>query len=196
MLSTSDLLSIKKKPSEKDISLQTLQTFYKENLCDRVFIFELDDPDRPVIKIRFHENHLCHLLGIQYVVKKLKNKSEYSGAKGYQKLENGTLTIDFLKQTNNTWYKSKKNRMLYFPFVLQVVSNPTVIVFSDENLQTKLDFDIILYNHTDNTYLHLGLDKTSGSEFYYPKSFYEQKKDDHINGRKQLTIESIKVELD
>lgn len=196
MLSVTDLLTIKNKPAEKDITLQTIQQFYKEHLCGRLFTFELDDPDRPTVKLRFKERHLCHLLGIQYVVDKLRNKYDYLGEKGYKKLEDGTLSFQFLKTTNNTWFKSKKNRMLYFPFTHQIVNNPTVIIFSSEGLNTSLDLDIILYNQLNNTYLHLGLDKDPDSDYYYPKSFYDRKKDDHINGRKLLPVKSIKVEID
>jgi hypothetical protein len=196
MLSVTDLLTISTKPAEKDISLQTIQQFYKEHLCDRVFTFVLDDKDRSTVKIRFLERHLCHLLGIQHIVQRLKNKYDYAGEKGYKNLENGTLSIDFLKKSNNTWYKSKKNRILYFPFIHQLVQNPTVIVFTVGNLSTKLDVDIILYSHMDNTYLHLGIDKDSDSDFYYPKSFYDRKKDDHIAGRTVLPVKSLKIEID
>ncbi|NUH86520.1 hypothetical protein HUN92_23145 [Bacillus firmus] len=106
------------------------------------------------------------------------------------------LTFDFLKATDRTWFKSKRNRMLYFPFVHQIVQNPTVIVFSNDGLNTNLDVDIILYNHLDNTYLHLGLDKDPDSDYYYPKSFYDRKKDDHISGRVQLPVKHINIEID
>lgn len=196
MLSVTDLLTIQSLPHEKDISLQTIQQFYKEHLCGKVFIIHLDDEDRKTVKLRFEEKHLCHLLGIHYVVKKLKNKYDYIGEKGYKKVENGTVTFDFLKTTNKDWFKSKKKRMLYFPFIYQIVQRPLVIVFSLENLTTRLDVDIILYNHTDNTYLHLGLDQDSDSNFYYPKSFYDRKKDDHIAGRTVLRVLGVDIEND
>jgi hypothetical protein len=196
MLSATDLLTITTKPSEQDVSLQIIHQFYKEHLCGRVFTFELDDAVRPIVKLRFLERHLCHLLGIQYVVKNLKNKYDYSGEDGAKKLEDGTLSFDFLKTTNKAWYKSKQRRMLYFPFVYQIVNNPTVIVFSTNGLNTMLDVDIILYNHVNNTYLHLGLDKDPDSDYYYPKSFYDRKQDDHIVGRTVLPIKKISIEID
>ncbi|MDW2879682.1 MULTISPECIES: PBECR4 domain-containing protein [Bacillaceae] len=196
MLSVTDLLSLQSKPLEKDITLQTIQQFYKEHLCDRLFTFELDDEERPLVNLRFHEKDLCHLLGIHYVVQKLKNKYDYSGEKGYRKLKDGTVSFDFLKTTNKVWFKSKRNRMLYLPFIYQIVHSPSVIVFSAENLNTNLDVDIILYSHQDNTYLHLGVDKDADSSFYYPKSFYDRKKDDHIAGRKQLNVKAVKIQTD
>lgn len=196
MLSVTDLLSLTAKPKEKDISLQVIQTFYKEHLCDRLFIFELDDPQRPMIKLRFKEANLCHLLGIHHILKPTKKGASYAGRNGYNLLENGTITFESLKKTNKQGFKSKKNRMLYFPFVYQVLQNPTAIIFSSDNLTTRIDLDIILYNHLDNTYLHLGLDKDHNSDFYYPKSFYDRKKDDHIVNQMELTIKSKRIELD
>lgn len=196
MLSATDLLTITAKPSETDISLEILHQFYKEHLCGRVFTFELDDTARSMVKLRFLDRHLCHLLGIQHIVKSLKNKYDYLGKKGSGKLENGTLTIDFLKKTNKAWYKSKRDRILYFPFVHQIVKNPTVIVFSSDGLNTNIVVDIILYNQVNNTFLHLGLDKDTDSDFYYPKSFYDRKNDDHITGRTVLPVKSIKIDID
>jgi hypothetical protein len=194
MLSVTDLLTLQNLPSESDLTLQTIQEFYEEHLCNRVFVFNLDDEDYPVIKLRFEKRHLCHLLGIQYVVKGLKKKSIYSGEKGYKQIENGTVTFDFLKKTNIQWYKSKKKRMLYTPFIYQIVANPTIIEFTPGNLTTRLDVDIIFYNQVDNTYLHLGLEKDTDSDFYYPKSFFDRKKDDHIEGRRQLTVLTTEIE--
>lgn len=42
MLNIEELLSIKSKPNEKDVSLQLYAQFYENHLCNRVFIFELD----------------------------------------------------------------------------------------------------------------------------------------------------------
>lgn len=196
MLSTTDLLTVSTMPKEKDVSLQTIQSFYKEHLCDRVFVFHLDDETRKEIKVRFDEKDLCHLLGIQYVVRGLKNKYDYSGKAGYQRLEDGTVTFDFLKKTDKNWYKSKKKRMLYFPFVYQIIHNPSVIEYTPPNNTTRLDLDIIIYSHLDKTYLHLGIDKDVDSDYYYPKTFYDRKKDDHITGRTILTVKKVEEILD
>lgn len=196
MLSVTDLLTINTKLKKKDITLQNIQTFYKEHLCGREFTFKLDDKTRPIVKLRFNEKDLCHLLGIHYIVGCLRNKYDYIGIKGYQKIENGTMTFDSLHTTNKKWFNSQKNRILYFPFVYQIVNNPSVIIFSKSDQNSKLDLDIILYNHMDNTYLHLGLDKDHDSDFYYPKSFFDRKKDDYITGRDELTVLDIEIKID
>jgi hypothetical protein len=196
MLSVTDLLTIQTKPKVNDISLQTIQEFYKEHLCDRLFVYELEDTDRPIIKLRFSEFHLSHLLGFHYILKPTRKGTSYTGQSGYDRIKDGTVTFDFLKQANNQWFKSKKNRMLYFPFVYQILQNPTAIIFDQQLVSTRLDVDIILYNQLNNTYLHLGIDKDEDSDFYYPKSFYDRKKDDHITGQKQVIIKSKRIEMD
>lgn len=196
MLSATDLLTITSKPNVKDLSLQTIQEFYEEYLCGRLFIFELDDSVRSTVRLRFKERDLCHLLGIQYIVKRLKNKYDYAGEKGYKKLEDGTVTFEFLKRTNNAWFKSKRNRMLYFPFVYQIVNNPTAIIFSSGGLSTSLVADIIFYNKVNNIYLHLALDKDPDSDYYYPKSFFDRNKDDFIKNRTHLLVKSVTIKTD
>ncbi|MED4534850.1 PBECR4 domain-containing protein [Metabacillus fastidiosus] len=196
MLSVTDFLTIQAKPKEADISLQTIQEFYKEHLCNRLFVFELEDDSRPVVKLRFEENNLPHLLGIQHIMKGIKKSHLYIGQSGYDLMKNGTLTLNLLKTTNKSWYKSKKDRILYFPFVYQILNNPTAIIFDNSIANTNIDVDIILYNKLNNIYLHLGIDRSSGSEFYYPKSFYDRKKDDHITGQSPINIKSKRIEID
>ncbi|WP_019244574.1 MULTISPECIES: PBECR4 domain-containing protein [Bacillus] len=196
MLSTTDLLTISTMPNEKNLSLQTIQAFYKEHLCDRLFIFHLENEIIHTIKLRFEEANLCHLLGIQYVVQNLRNKYEYSGQKGYDKIENGTVTFDFLKKTHNKWYKSKRKRMLYFPFTHQIISAPTIIEYQPHNEKTNLKLDLIIYSHLDNTYLHLGLDKDKDSDYYYPKSFFDRKKDDIISSSTSIPVNSVNIIID
>lgn len=195
MLSTTDLLTIQTMPSEKDVALQTIQMFYKEHLCQRLFTFHLDDTKRSIIKLRFEERHLCHLLGIQYCVDGRK-KHDYAGQKGYELIENGTVTFDSLKKHNKNAFKSKKKRMLYFSFVHQIMQNPSVIEYTPHNQTSLLKLDVIFYNYVDNTYLHLGLDKDTDSDYYYPKSFFDRKKNDRIVGNNQIPILKTEIVLD
>jgi hypothetical protein len=63
-------------------------------------------------------------------------------------------------------------------------------------VSTTIDVDIILYNNINNTYLHLGIDKDKNSDFYYPKSFYDRNKNDHIVGQTPVAIKSLRIEMD
>ncbi|MBA9043112.1 hypothetical protein HNP21_006290 [Bacillus aryabhattai] len=197
MLSVTDLLTIQTKPLQADVSLFTIQEFYEEHLCNRLFIFETDDTQRPIISLRFEEANFCHLLGIQHVFQGQRNSSQYVGQTGYDLIKNNVVTFNTMNQKpTKKNFKDKRNRMLYFPFVHQILKNPTSIIFSNANLPTNIDVDIILYNHLDNKYLHLGVDKENDSQYYHPKTFFDRSKDDFIVNQKKLTIKSIRVELD
>lgn len=190
MLSVTDLLTITTKPRQNDIDLKTILFFYEEHLCTRKFIFELDDRDRPLVHIHFEPDQLCHLLGIHYILKGKK----FSGQSGFNLIKDGTVTFEYLNKVNQTWFKSKRNRMLYFPFVYQLLQNPTVIQFSAIKANTSVDIELILYNQHDNGYLHLGISKYPNSEIYFPKSFYERNNRHHIDGQIVINIKSINIE--
>ncbi|MED3346598.1 MULTISPECIES: PBECR4 domain-containing protein [Bacteria] len=196
MLSVTDLLTLNTKPSLKDITLQTIQEFYSEHLCKKVFIFELDSPDFPLVRLRFEEDNFCHLLGIQHVLKSQKGGTSYIGQEGYNLIKKGTVTFDFMKTKNKQGFKSKKNRMLYFPFVYQVLNSPTITKFSRAHLTTNIDLDILFYTQTHNIYLHLGLGQDNTTDYFYPKTFYDRKRNDHIDGQEELTLKSMSIELD
>lgn len=194
MLTVTDLLTIVNKPNQSNVSLQTIQIFYEEHLCNRLFVFQTDSKDHPTIKIRFEEDNLCHLLGFQYILRPLKDGTKYTGQPGYNLIKDGTVTFEYIKSTNNKRFKGQQDRMLYFPFVYQIVSNPTAITFNKPEIQ--LDVEIIFYNQVHNVYLHLGLGKQVDTDYYYPKSFFPRKKDDYISNQTLVNMISKQVILD
>lgn len=165
MLRVEDLLVIQQMPRESDLSLELIRQFYKLHLCDRIFILELDDGTE--IHFMFEEDNLCHLLGIHHIL----GSHKFQGQSGYDLIVDGTTTIQFLKRQNKQAYKSKKQRILYFPFVYQMIWNPVLIEYTGQ-VNTRMDFEIILFNMIDRKYLHLGLRKYKNSHFYYPVSFF------------------------
>jgi phage-Barnase-EndoU-ColicinE5/D-RelE like nuclease4 len=199
MLSVTDLLNLTKKPKRKFLSLQTIQQFYKEHLCDRVFIFETDNTERPIIKLRFKEEHLCHLLGFQYLFDEKRFGKTYIGEDGYNLIQDGTVTFEFIENTNPNGLPKYENRILFFPFVHQILQNPKSIVFLPENVpfKSKLKADLIFYNHLNKRYVHLGLDRfKKRPQNYYPKSFFERRDKNFIDGQTEINIISTNTILD
>jgi hypothetical protein len=199
MLSVTDLLTLTKKPKRKFLSLLALQQFYKEHLCDRVFTFETDSIERPIVKLRFKEEHLCHLLGFQYLFDEKRYGKMYIGNDGYDLIKNGTVTFEFIEQTNPTEFAKYENRILFFPFVHQILQNPQTIVFQPENVpfKSKLKADLIFYNHLNKRYIHLGLDRfKKRPQNYYPKSFFERRDKNFIDGQAEINIISTNILLD
>ena len=196
MLSVTDLLTLTKKPKRKFLSLLTIQQFYKEHLCDRLFIFETDNVERPVIKLRFKEEHLCHLLGLHYIFDEKRHGTAYIGDEGYNLIKNGTLTFEFIEQIDKNALSKNENRILFFPFTYQILQNPTSIVFLPETVpfKSQLKVDLIFYNRLNNRYIHLGLDRFKNRpQNYFPKSFFDRRDTNFIDGQKEMNIISIKT---
>ncbi|MGZ4111816.1 MAG: PBECR4 domain-containing protein [Tumebacillaceae bacterium] len=190
MLTIDDLLTLQRMPRESDISLELFQQFYKLYLCDQIFIFELEDGKE--IKLQFEEDNLCHLLGIHHILKHRR----YKGQSGYELIVDGTVTIQFLKQQNKIGYQSKKHRLLYFPFVYQMILTPLLVEYSGTGMQSSMDFELIIYNSVDRKYLHLGLRKDRDSDFYYPVSFFEDSRDRYVSGQKLISVHHVRIDRD
>lgn len=193
-LTAIDLCSITTKPKMNEFTFETLLEFYEENLCNRLFIYHLGEPANKVIKLRFEEKRLCHLLGFQHIFKGLKNATDYVGQSGYDLLQKQEVTFDTFKDKGlKMKFKDKKNRILYFPFVHQILLNPTAIIFSNENLSTNIETEFFFYRLQDKCYLHLGVDSDGQNPYYFPKTFVERTNRDFIEG--QITVPVLKVEI-
>lgn len=197
MLTVNDLRVLASKPKLNDFTFETLLDFYEQHLCNRLFVYELGHPVNTIIKLRFEEDKLCHLLGFQHVFKKRRNASRYVGQSGYDLLRKGNITFDTLKEIDiKSNFKSKKNRMLYFPFVYQILYNPTAILFSNESLSTDIETEFIFYNIHNQTYLHLGVDSDGQNPYYFPKTFLERNNNDFVEGQTPVAILRMEVILD
>ncbi|MCU5096132.1 PBECR4 domain-containing protein [Bacillus wiedmannii] len=199
MLSVTDLLTLERKPKMSHLSLLTIQQFYKEHLCGRRFIYSTDDPHRPTIRLRFKEEELCHLLGFQHIFEKQRFGSTYIGESGYNLMRSGELTFDFIKETNEEGLKQYENRMLFFPFVHQILKNPDSVIFDPKCVpfKTKLQADLIFYNEQNRRYLHLFLDhykKRPGN--YFPRSFFDRRDNKLLVGQAPVTVTKTDIILD
>jgi len=127
-LSVQDLLSLQKVPSAEELSLQTIAFFYEEHISRRQIVYNISHKRRE-IRLRFKEGDLCHLLGIHHTLKGWEN----TGEKGFNKLKKGVVTLETLK-ANAGLYKKNLFRILYFPFVYQLISNPKIITGDREDI--------------------------------------------------------------
>ncbi|MBP2080125.1 PBECR4 domain-containing protein [Oceanobacillus polygoni] len=192
-LTVEDLKTINKKPLESEISLQVISDFYRDCLMNRIFEFQIDYPNQPVVKLRFEEDNMCHLLGFQHIFEDEPNAKSFTGFSGYDYICTGVVTMDTLKQNHiKDKYKEHRERVLYFPFILQLLQHPTVILFSNEHLNTKISTEFILYDNRNNRYIHLGLDKHGGTDYYFPRTFFVRKKNDYIDAQTEIEIVAIK----
>ncbi len=192
MFTEQDLLTLSNKPKITDVSLQLYADFYENHLCNKIFEYELENKTHQKVNLQFGKGDMCHLLGIHHIFKGVKNKKEYAGESGFQKIKNGTVTFDFLKQKNNPIFKSKQNRILYFPFIHQVLMSSTVLLFRNDGL-TKIDADLMFYNQQNGIFFHLGIVKDNTGNFYSPITFYDRNNNNHIANQEVIPVTSKSV---
>lgn len=197
MLLRDDYLHISTKPVISDMDLIELIGFYEKYLCNRLFEYKTDNEEYPIINLRFEPNNLCHLLGFQHIFKGMADNKGYVGQRGYEKIENLEITMDTFKEKNlKRLFKSNKNRLLYFPFIYQIVHNPTAIFFSNNLLNTRIESEFMFYDKLDSRYLHLAVDSGKSSPYYFPKTFVDKKNDVFVKNQVKLNIVSIREILD
>lgn len=186
-LSTQDLLNIQKVPEPHEMSLQTLSIFYEEHLCHRQFIYELKHKQQE-LRLRFKPGDLCHLLGIHHIIK----GSEYSGERGFKAMQEGRLTFEFLKQANIGAYEDKLYRMLYFPFVYQLIQNPRIVIENQQHSTSIINAQFIFYDGYGERYIELKLRRESKNtpNFFVPVSFGDVRK---VKARAHVAIKEIYV---
>lgn len=66
-LSIQDLLSLQNMPTEEEITLQLLASFYEEHVCHYVYHYRVRHKEQN-IRLHFKTSDLPHLLGIQKVI--------------------------------------------------------------------------------------------------------------------------------
>lgn len=185
-LSIQDLLTIKKMPSEEEVNLQTIAEFYEQHICNRIFHYHVRYDKQRDIRLRFKTVDLPHLLGVH----KMKTGSGYRGKRGFPGLKSGEITLESLRKANAGHFERTIYRILYFPFVHQLMHNAKVIVFRPELANSLIDAEFMFYDLYGGRWIHIGVRKEESDDLYTPVTFVERK---NIYLGKQITVQSITV---
>ena len=110
-----------------ETSLDKEMDMTKYSLKDLALYFEKFDgyiceikTDNRILKFMFDINSFPHLIGLHHAFKGKKNRNEYKGAVGFEKIKNGEITYnDIMKgikngRSNISWVNIK-NRIKYLP---------------------------------------------------------------------------------
>lgn len=184
VLSIQDLLYLNDLPTEEQVTLQLLADFYEEHICRQIFHYIIRDKRRN-IRLRFRTIDLPHLLGIH----KMKTGSTYRGRKGFPELKNGNLTLEVLKKASLGGYESTIYRILYFPFLYQLIHHPKFMIFNPQVAGSMIDAEFMLFNQYSGRYLHLGIKKEDSTDFYVPVTFLERK--NVYPGMKMIPVDDL-----
>lgn len=98
MLTKEQLLDLEVPPKLKDISLKLLQEFYESELTNRIYTYTLrphKKMDTIIIKIRFFQENMPHLLAIQKVPPR-EIKFKFEGRRGVDSIREEGITIEKL----------------------------------------------------------------------------------------------------
>lgn len=174
-------------PSENEVTLQTIAMFYEEHLCHRQFFYSISHKNQE-IRLRFKPGDLCHLLGIQHI----KKGKEYSGERGFQAMKNEIVTFESLKQANVGGYDDMLYRMLYFPFVHQLIQNPKIVIENQQQSSNFVKAQFTFYDGYGEQYIELKLRRESedAPTFFVPVTFSAVRK---VKPRTHVTLRSTET---
>lgn len=160
------------------IDLQKLLSEYENNLCNKLFKYELSN--NRTVEVVFYKEQFCHLLGLQYIYNSDKH---YLGASGYDKVKNGAVTVDSLITHNKKQYNYIKDRLYYFNEIPELMYNGQLIRFYQDraNPKTQISAEYLITKDNKTYTLHLFLRKENSSESnnqYAPISFVIKSEND------------------
>lgn len=174
----------------QDVNLKQLLINYTNNLCDKLFIFTL--PKNKKVTVAFFRESLCHLMGLQHV---FNYDTRYLGGKGYEKIQEESLTVETLKKHNKKQYGFIKERLRHFDEIIDVLRYGEMICFIEEKVKggTYIKADFVIYNDKEKYILHLFLRKELNTDIYTPVSYVVQTENDKdvnkfLDGQKPIKI--------
>ena len=137
-----DLLKIDKEMDMTKYSLKDLALYFEK--FDG-YICEIKTDNR-ILKFMFDINSFPHLIGLHHAFKCKKNRNDFKGAVGFEKIKNGEITYnDIMKgikngRSNISWVNIK-NRIKYLPMFLNRISKAKLLIRKDDLLCRKVFFE-------------------------------------------------------
>ena len=134
-----DLLKLDKEMDMTKYSLKDLALYFEKF---NGYVCEIRTEN---ISLRFmiDVNVFPHLIGLQYAFKGKKNKNDFKGATGFEKIKNGEITYDDIMKgiknsgTNISW-TNIKNRIKFFPMFFNKLSKTKLLTRDDDLLCRKV----------------------------------------------------------
>lgn len=174
----------------QEVNLKCLLQNYRNNLCNRVFVFVLSDNKE--FKMRFFEESACHLMGIQHV---FGSDKRYLGARGCQKIDDGLITVNKLKLHNKKGFNFIKERLEHFDEIIDILKSGELFRYVPEKVNggTLIRAEFLMNKNNQSYILHLFLTKERNTDIYTPISFITQSRNDadfnkYIRRQKHIEI--------
>lgn len=182
--------------SAKKKDLKELLEYYEQNLCHKVFKYELNN--KMNIEIIFYIEGFCHLPGIQHV---FNNDRHYLGKRGYNLIKTEKLKRVDLKKHNEAEYKKLKLKLQHFDEIEELLCSGTFLKFYQERAKprTKIRADFLIYRDNKKYLLHLFLVKENNkTDQYSPisfivKSIKDKNKEQYIKNQEYKKITAFEI---
>lgn len=198
MLTVSELQSLTEMPIMSDISLKLLLEFYESSLCNNIFNYQLEDSNGNEfpVKLSFYNPEFCHLLGLHYI--EGNGSTIVKGQRGCESIKDESVTFKTLKIVNAESFAKIKDRIRYFPFIYQLLHNPSIVQFNPNVVSggSLLTCDLIFHQpNCMSKRIHLGIEN-KGTDIYFPKTYMVEKNNGtkYIDNQNPLTIKNFLVQ--
>ncbi|NOU66880.1 hypothetical protein GC096_22800 [Paenibacillus sp. LMG 31461] len=182
-LTLSDLLALPSKPLISDIDFPLLQDVYEQVLMPYSYDYLLPDGKR--IQVFFEKHRFCHLLGLESAVKGLFPKNrlnspaalaarfQHKAVPGWDGIKNGSLAIDsFRAYVGRANFNGCKDKLVFFYNLPKLLLSSTAMIRYVPIPTSAIQCELILFDNYDNAWVHIGLEKETDAETYYPRSFF------------------------
>ncbi|MDE5757673.1 MAG: hypothetical protein K2H85_03565, partial [Allobaculum sp.] len=147
-----------KRNFSQQTSLQDLANRYLEELCSKKFVYTFQEKGKKpfTVPISFDPNAFCHLFSIGSIVKdSTPDIDQFSGKKGWQNIQDGTITFKLLKQINPSGLSYYANEYDMFDQMVETLKEPQAVKYDPTKVShSKLAADIILFKTFGNRTIH------------------------------------------
>lgn len=201
MLSSNDLINIEHIPSESEISLSLLVSFYKDHLMKHEYKFTLSSDE--ILRLRFRDaSELYHLSGIAHIYNSQKIKMKASVF--ISEVESGNISLKTLKKINSKEYRTRIQRICSVACMDSLLKKCECLNFEKGKIpNSKIDIKYLLFRGFDEKNLHLGIDTYKENHPFFPRTMlltegsakdrYVEKADEKLSVEK-LEIIDIKTD--
>lgn len=145
MLTKEDLMVLDETPLLKDVSLDLYKDFSISHLLPRKFMYYLSDGT--ILNVEFEEWGIYHMLGIQHINNRIKNKTFF------EQIDNGLSFEDFkVDDAIKTRFKNQKKRLAMFACTYNTLRQCQMFYIPSGKVKNTNDvkMDYILYRTLDN----------------------------------------------
>lgn len=178
MLTLEALMALTAKPIISSIDIPLLKDLFEYHLYPYYFVYKLNDGNE--VLLRFDKERFCHLIGLENIVKKVTSNpnllKNYRGQAGWDNIVSGNINIIHMKKLVGKEFNNYKDKLVFFYNIPRLLMDANTVVKYKKIEGSRIECEIIIYSVYDKAYVHLGIEKDSSGNHYFPRSFWMERK--------------------